>query len=619
MGALRPGISLQDANAQLAVVGVQWATANPGESRNQVLSVARLPRLAINTAPSDDHGILAGLSALLIAMSCAVLLIACLNLANLLLARGTARRKEIAIRLALGASRGAILRQLMVEGWILALAGGVFGLTLAAGTANVLVSSLNRISPSRLALDPTPDFRVLGAGFLTCLLATVFFALGPAWRLSRTDVNSDLKDAGSGGTKDGRTGLFAGRHLLVVAQISLTLALLVAAGLFTRGAIRAVNVQPGFQFDSGFYLQLDAGLVGYSESRTRQLYAQILDRVRSLPGVESASLAATIPLGELALGEGVQRAGAPTPPPSDAGSPAEGKSIGANYNVVGPDYFRTLGVPMLRGREFERAELFGTNLPRVVILNSVLAEKLWPGEDPLGRRVQFASPTVAGGKPNADRSLEVVGIVSPFRAHLSDHTPSPMVFVPGALDYRSDMSLHVRTRPGASASDVLQSARTAVRNLDPVLPVLAAKTLRFHVESNLQVWIIRTGALLFAAMGLVALSLAMVGIYGVKAYAVARRTREIGIRMALGASRGTVERMVLREGLHLTLLGLGIGFVLAGLAAQAAGRFLFEVQPLDPIVFLTAPCLLAIPAMLASWLPARRAAQVDPLVALRTE
>jgi len=628
VGRLKPGLTLSEANARLKVVSAQLEQSFPGENRNQQLMVATLPRMAINTAPHDDRGTLGALSALLLAMSCAVLLIACLNLANLLLARGAARRKEIAIRLALGAARRDVLRQLLIEGGLLASLGGVLGLLAAVWVSGWLVFSLNAIVPTPLTLDTRPDGRVIAATLGFAMLATMFFALGPAWKLARGDVNADLKsqinDGAGGGSR-----FFSVRHGLVVGQVALSLALLVAAGLFSRGAIRAMNVDPGFRFDRGFYVQMDARMAGYAETRTRQVYGEVLERVRGLAGVESATLAATVPLGDRSFGDGVQRAGSPLPPPVNAATPAEGQSFGANYNVIASDYFRTLGISMQRGREFAIGESSSTNLPRVAIINTSLAEKLWPGEDPLGQRLQFTSQghtgegpgTFLGSGQQSGQTIEVVGVVAPIRANLNDHTPSPMVFVPygQARDYWSAMNLHVRVRPTADEAGVMRAVREEVRRIDRGLPVLSAKTLRYHVATNVQVWVIRAGAWLFASLGLVAVLLAGIGVYGVKAYAVARRTREIGIRMALGASQEAVLRQILREGATLTLAGLGVGLLLAAATARAMSGFLFEVQPFDPLVFVGAPLLLAVPALLACWLPARRAARVDPMEALRNE
>lgn len=609
VGRLNAGLSLETANERLLAVSAQMAEANPGDNRDQRLLVARLPRMAMTMQPHNDRGQLGALSALLLTLSGAVLLIACLNLANLMLARGTARRREISIRFALGASRRVVLGQLLVEGLLLSAAGGVLGLVLSVWTAESLVSALNAISPARLELDTRPDLRVALATLGFCLLAVLFFALGPAWKLARLDVPNGLNEREGTTQAAASRSLLAPRHLLVMGQMALSLALVVAAGLFVRGALRTVAPDLGFPLERGLYLELDGGLAGYPEAQTRQVYAEVLERVRALPGVESASLTATIPLGTLSMGEGVQRAGAPRPAPPSAASPVEGEAVGSTYMVVGSDYFRTLGVRLQRGREFREQEFNQGSSPRVALVNSVLAEKLWPGEDILGRQIQFGR----------EEPMEVVGVVSPFRFHLSERTPSPLVVVPFGQDFRAAMILQIRAQPGMDPTRLIDLVRGTLRRLDPALPVLSAKTLENHIDTNIQIWVIRTGAGLFAALGGIALLLAVVGVYGVKAFMVACRTREIGIRMALGADRSEVVGMVLREGLTLTFLGMGVGLLLSAGLARAMAGFLFEVQPFDPWVFSVSLVALSVAAGIACWLPARRAARVDPMVALRSE
>lgn len=609
VGRLIPGLSIETANERLLGLSARMAEANPGENQTQKLLVAQLPRMAMTMQPHNDRRQLGALSALLLTLSGAVLLIACLNLANLMLARGTARRREISIRFALGASRRTVLGQLLVEGLLLAMVGSLLGLLLSAWTAENLVAALNAISPSRLDLDTRPDYRVVAATLGFCLLAVLFFALGPAWKLARLDTQSGLNEREGTTQSAASRSLLAPRHLLVIGQVALSLALLVAAGLFVRGALRTVAPDLGFPLERGFYLELDGGLAGYSETRTRQVYAEVLERVRTIPGVESASLAATIPLGMLSMGEGVQRAGSPLPPPTSSTSPAEGASIGSTFNVVSSDYFRTLGVQLQRGREFQDHEFQPGATRRVAVVNSILAEKLWPGEDILGRQIQFGR----------EGTMEVVGVVAPFKFHLSEHTLNPMVLVPFGQDFRPAMILQIRAQPGMDPARLLGVVRSELQRLDPNLPVLAAKTLQNHVETNVQVWVIRTGAGLFAALGGIALLLAVVGVYGVKAFMVACRTREIGIRMALGADRSEVVGMVLRDGLKITVLGLGLGLLLSAGLARAMTSFLFEVQPFDPWVFGIALVALSAAAGIACWLPARRAARVDPMVALRAE
>jgi predicted permease len=548
-------------------------------------------------------------------MSSILLLIACLNLANMMLARGSARRKEIAVRLAIGASCNRVLRQLMTEGFLLALLGGAGGVFLAIWATNTLaVFASANIQRDFLTFDPTPDVRVLAASFGFCLLAKIMFALGPSWRLTRLDVNADLKE--NAPEDANRARFFAPRNLLVIGQVALSLALLVAGSLFARSAAKAVEAEPGFAFSSNFFAQLEADTTGYNELRVRELYRRALEQVGTLPGVESVSFGLSMPFGDTHYGRRVQLAGSPSP---INGKPfatvAEGKEVPANYNVIGTDYFRTLGVPLLRGREFTLAEVQSTNSPRVAIISHLLADALWPGEDSLGKRLQFTR----SGTNAPDTSMEVIGIVPHLKKILTEKRPDPFLYVPYGQDFRTGILLHVRLAAGVDPTSLMLQTRAELRRLDPLLPVTALMTLRASHESGSTMGDLRMGARIFGAFGVLALLLAVVGIYGVNAYSVARRTREIGIRMALGASTADVLSLILREGARLTAVGLALGLLLAVVVGKLAGGYLYDVAALDPIAFTTASALLALSSLFACWLPARRAARVDPMVALRSE
>jgi predicted permease len=608
IGRLRPDVSIERANERLAMHAANLGQAFPREEGDHGLLVAKAPIMAVSSAPHDDRRTLGSLSLLLIGMSAAVLLIACLNLANMLLARSAARRREVAIRLALGARRRRILRQLITEGGLLALAGGALGLLLSAVVTSRLVMAVNAIAPMPIALDVKPDATVLLVSLGFCLFATLAFALGPAWRLSRPDVAADMKSQPDGSGSDIRRR-FVGRHLLAVTQVALSLTLLVGAGLFGRAAYRVSRLDTGFPTDRGLYLHFDAGLASYPERRLAVRMEELVQRVRAMPGVESAALAATFPMGYLSMGEIVRRAGTPWPTPDNAATPEEGLAMGSVLNEVSSDYFQTLGVKVIRGREFEPHEAAPGRTHRVAVINTVLAEKLWPREEALGRSVQLP-----GSAP-----LEVVGVVANHRATLKDSTPQPMIFLPCGRDTRSEMLLVVRGSPGLDAGDLLRRTREEARRLDERIPLVAARTLRDHVDANFQAWIIRAAGGLFAALGASAMLLAVLGVYGVTAFGVARRTREIGIRMAMGSTRAAVLRLILAQGASLTAAGLVGGLVLGALAALAMKGFLFEVRPFDPWVFTCAFLLLASASLLACWLPARRAARVDPMVALRNE
>jgi predicted permease len=603
VGRLRPGQTRQSVDGRLASLAAGLAQTYPAEYRDRTLIAHPLSRLSVSTSPTDD-GSVAIPATLLLAMAAVVLLIAALNVANMTLARGAARRKEIAVRLALGGGRGAIVQQLFLEGLLLAILGGAAGLVLSYGGTTLFAHSISHMVPFELVVPAAPDARVLAATMGFCLLSTLLFGFLPALNLSRPSLISDLRASDNADAASGRNRLFSRRNLLVIAQVSLSLTLLTAAGLFIRGSSSVASADPGFSLDNRVLVEFDSSLAGYGEARGRQLYTALLARMQSLPGVESASLAATVPFGIVSLSRSVQPAGAASKP------------VNCAFNVVSADYFRTLGVPLLRGRTFDIAEASRTARP-VVILDRLAAQRLWPDGDAIGKHI-FAS----GGGDTADiPDLEVVGIAGNVREHIIGGDSEPHMYVPFGQQYVADMHIHLRTAPmGPDATArFLGTVRQEVRAADSALPVLGIKSLRTHVESSADYWLIQMGARMFSLFGGIALLLAVIGLYGVRAYSVARRTREIGIRMALGASAAGTQRMVLREGLQLMAAGGAVGLVLSLLTGRILSGLLFRVNGADPLVFSTAAVLLGGVSLLACYLPARRAARIDPMVALRWE
>ena len=356
-----------------------------------------------------------------------------------------------------------------------------------------------------------------------------------------------------------------------------------------------------------------------------------------MPGVERASISATVPFGMISLSKNIQRAGVRPGPDAKPASAAEGLAFNASWNSVGAAYFSTVGLPVVRGRAFNDAEATQAGGAMVAIVDDVLAKKLWPDADALGQRIQFAgdnAPRAKGsgggsmgmsadlsGEIKPDETIEIVGIAPTTRHALFEKDPSGAIYVPFAHGFQSDVSFFVRFRSLASGSESMTAdlLRRTVRDVDPSIPIVSLKTFRQHLESNLQLWIVRAGAALFSIFGGLALGLAVVGLYGVKAYSVARRTREIGIRMALGAQPGMVLRMIMREGFIMLVSGVAIGLLLAMATAKILSGILYQVGALDPIAFTFAPLLLAAAALIATWLPARRATHIDPIQALRTE
>jgi predicted permease len=634
IGRLKPGIVPAAADPALSTLAANLEKTFPVEQKDQTFTTAPLSRFATSTSPQGD-GEIKKLAPLLFGMAVVVLLVACLNLANMLLARGTARRKEIAIRLALGGSRARIVRQLLTEGLVLAILGGAFGLLLGLWSSDLLMASIGNLLPLDLVFLNGPNPSMLAATFGLCVFGTLCFALGPAVKLSRAAVVGDLKEsAGEDPVK--RRWKFLPRNPLVVIQIAFSLALLTAAALFIRGALKAASPDTGLQADRSFLLEVDASLAGYEQKRGLDLYRNLGERLAALPGVEHASISSTVPFGMISLSKLVQRAGLHPAADAKPANAAEGLAFDATWNSVGADYFATVGVPVVRGRAFNVGEATQTAGPAVAIIDEVLAKKLWPDGDALGQRIQYAkanAPREAGnragagiqedgsGDIKADETIEIVGIVPATRTGLFEKNPPGALYLPFARGFQSNVFFYIKfnSLPRTSETATADVLRRTVREVDATMPVLSLKTFERHLESNIQLWIVRAGATLFSVFGFLALGLAVVGVYGVKAYSVARRTREIGIRMALGARRETVQWMILREGFVMLGSGIVIGLLLAAGTGKLVSSMLYQVGSLDPIAFTLAPLVLAAAATLATWLPARRATRISPMAALRTE
>jgi predicted permease len=479
-----------------------------------------------------------------------------------------------------------------------------------------------------------PNFSILAATFAFCVVGTLGFALGPALKLSRSAVVADLKEQ-AGEDVVRRRWKFLPRNPLVVAQIAFSLALLTAAALFIRGAAKAASVNTGLTPGASFLLETDASLAGYDQKRAQDLYRNLEERLAALPAVEHTSVSATVPFGMIMLDRNVQRAGVQPAPDAKPATAAEGLAFSAAWNSVGADYFATVGLPVVRGRVFSQAEATQSGGPMVAIIDEVLAKKLWPEGDALGQRIQYASDNATRAKSDSRRvgmtgdlsgetgkeTIEIVGIVPTTKQGLFEKDPHGQIYLPFARGFQSNISFIVRFRslPAGSEASTADLLRRTVREVDPALPILSLKSFSQHLDSNFQLWVVRAGAAMFSVFGGLALGLAIVGLYGVKAYSVARRTREIGIRMALGAQPGTVLRMIMREGSIMLLSGIVLGLLLAAGTGKILSGMLYEVGALDPVAFTFAPLTLAIAALFATWLPARRATRISPMAALRTE
>ena len=614
IGRLKPGMTMAAAKPALEGLAANLERAYPVEQKNQTFITAPVSRISVSNNPTAASGV-KSIAPLLLGMAVVVLLVACLNLANMLLARGTARRKEIAIRLALGGSRWRIVRQLLSEGFVLALLGGMGGLILGLWSSDLLIASMRKFMPFEIVWSTGASPAILAATFGFCMLGTLMFALGPALKISRSAVIADLKENAREGVLQ-RRWKFLPHNPLVVVQIAFSLALLTAAALFVRGAGKAASVDSGLKPGASYLLEVDASLAGYEPKRAQELYQNLNARLAALPGVEHVSISANVPFGMISSDKNVQRAGINPGADAKPSTAAEGLAFKSAWNSVGANYFSTVGLPVLRGRVFTEVEATQPG-PSVAIIDEPLAKKLWPDRDALGQRVQYA-----GEKEQQNQTIEIIGIVPVTRHDLfASEEPDGSIYVPFARGFQSNISFFVRFHslaPGneASTADVL---RRVVREVDPSLPIISLQTFAHYLDSNLDLWLVRAGAVMFSVFGGLALGLAVVGLYGVKAYSVARRTREIGIRMALGAQPRMVLRLIMGEGSIMLLCGLAIGLLLAAAVGKILSGILFEVGAFDPPAFASAFIILAAAALITTWLPARRATRINPMVALRTE
>jgi len=535
-----------------------------------------------------------------------------------LLARGTSRSKEIAVRLAVGASRWRIVRQLLAEGFLLAICGGIVGLVLSIWCNNFLLNSfavlLNNINFSFI-IDLTPDGWVIEATFLFCLIATLLFSLGPALKATKADLVNDLKQQVGEPARIGRfSRFFALRHISVMAQIALSLMLLFAAGLFFRGAMKAAGLNPGFVAAGDLVTEMDFTLVKKDPAEARREIFNIIQRARELPGVTAVGVGTMLPYGNFANSRRIMSTKSTLS--NDPKAPDPGAT--ALWTATTPGYFDSIGVKILRGRDFTQAECENKEGRQVGIIDELMAKKLFPNEDAIGQHVRYTIPP-KDGSPN---DIEIVGIVNAHYHDVQEDTRSTgRLFVPYAQGYTGDGFLHVRlnTQDRKTVVGMMSTVRSMLRNIDPDIPIIHMAPYVDLLDGCVGLWIVRMGAVLFGAFGCIALLLAVVGVYGVKAYAVACRTREIGIRMALGAHRKDVFALIMRQGALQTGLAISAGVLLSLAIGRVLSQILYGVSSSDPFALISSSLLLAAAALLACFLPARRATYVNPITALRTE
>jgi predicted permease len=591
-GRLEPGITLGQAQTAMAALTAQLKREHWDRLWGSSAAKAGLLLSANETRfnPGRRASVVNFLG-LLLATTGLVLLIACSNVANLLLVQATRRTREIAVRLSLGAGRSRLVRQLLTESVVLSLLGGAVGLAVAVATSEFL-AGFRQPFRMPLLLETGLNLRMLGFAWLASLFTGILFGLAPARQAMKLELTPALKsDTPSSVAGSRRWGL---RSTLMVAQVALSLLLLIGAGLFVRTLQNAQAAD--VTRDPGNVLLFKQGITsrGYDEAQGKALYPQLLERVQGVPGVRSAALVYIVPLGGMRGGTDVV-----------VDHPAVGKRrLQVDVNVVTPRYFQTIGIPLLHGRAFTGQD--GEGAPAVAIVNEQWARRFWPGQDPVGKRFQTT------WEP---RTVEVVGVVrdGPFRNYRAQI--KPCFYVPLAQDYRKQMSLVVRTYGDPPA--LLPLVRRRIEELDKDFANLEVLTLKSHRDAGLSQERLTAG--LLSALGLLALALAAIGVYGVISFSAAQRTREIGLRMAMGARPADVLALVLRSGMWLAIIGVVVGLGAALGLTRFVASLVFGVSPTDPLVFAAVSLLLLGVALLACYIPARRAAKVDPLVALRYE
>ena len=599
LGRLKPGVSLAQAQSSLSVIAGRLAAQYPTTDKDATVRV--IPERLARPAPfvTNFVTVIAGLFLLLPAL---VLLLAWLNVANILLARATARQREMAIRAALGAGRGRLIRQMLTESLLLALLGGIGGVVLGEWAISVSSSMIHSVTSTSsgvaFRMDYSLDWRVFAYTLGTVVLSGIFLGVWPAFRAGRVDVNTVLHEGGrSDSAGVGRHGV---RSALLVAQVAGSLMLLIVAGLFVRSLERAEHMYLGFDPDHVLNVMLDVRQIGYDETRAKAFCRDLKDRVRALPGVQSASLAFNVPLQMPSPASPIHLEGRPLPP----GQPPPEVS----YDSIDPEYFETMRIPLLDGRTFRESD--NEKARPVAIVNQSMARKFWPNDDPIGKRF--------GTKGATGPFIEVIGLARDGQSmwHFSADA-QPYFYLPLAQNFSSFLTLQVRTT--VPPESLLLGVQGEIHRLAPDLPIFNAGTMQQGVHGLGGLFMFRLAAALAGVMGVLGLTLATVGVYGVVSFGAAQRTREIGIRMALGASRRAVLIAVVRQGLQLTLIGIGSGLVGAFALSRLLRSMLVGVNPGDPGTFIGVSLLLLAIALLASYIPARRATKVDPMVALRHE
>jgi putative ABC transport system permease protein len=590
VGRLKPGVTLAQAQSDIAGIARRLEQDFPKTNSGLGSNVISLHTQVVGNVKT--------LLSILLGAVALVLLIACTNVASLLLARATQRDREFAIRRAVGASRLRLVRQLLTESVVLGLAGGLAGLGLSVWAVDLFI----KLSPGdipRLS-EASVDLRLLGFTFLVSMITGVTFGLWPALQATAGSLNQSLKETGSKAS-EGKQRRRA-RNVLIVTELALAQVLLVGAGLLLMSYFRVSQIDPGFNAERVLSAKIAPAASKYPDAKSRvQFYSRVLDRLRSLPGVSSAGMVMNLPLSGASMNRGFQAEGRPEPKPDE--------NVSMDYQVVSHDYFSTLGVPIIRGRGFTEQDRDGA--PRVIVINEAMATRYWPNEDPVGKRMAI-------GESSKETSWRtIVGVAGDMHHASLTELPVPTAFI----DYRQDveswsrMAFVIKTE--TDAASFTSSVRSSLVSLDPQQPVYAIETMEKLLASSVAPR--RFVMSLIGSLAFIALALAVVGIYSVISFSVSERTREIGIRMALGADRRDVLKLVLGQGMRVAIFGILAGAVIAFALSGLIKSLLFEVSASDPKTFVLVSSLLTLVALIACYLPARRATRVDPLVALKNE
>jgi predicted permease len=593
MGVLKPGVSRKEAQASVDVVAQRLNQQFPDTHKG--VSYRIYPERLARPEPDPTNGLLL-VSVLFIVLAGLVLLLACSNVANIVLVRATARERELAVRTALGAARSRIVKQLLTESFLLACIGGGLGLMVSLWTARLISSVRLAVADMPLRFDFSFDWRVFTFGIAIAAFTGLVVGLAPAWRAARADFTQVLHEGSRGILGSGRARL---RNVLVVSQIAVSLVLLVVAGLFVRSSQNAEHGYLGFDPHNVLNLTMETRTIGYDQPTTQQFLRDMEDRVRTLPGVQSASLTSSVPMGyssdsSLVYPQGQTYSGKDSAP-------------GAFYSTVDPAYFTTMRVPLLRGRFLTEQDK--EKDPKVAVINEAMANKLWPNQDPVGKHFSSGEPSSA--------PIEVVGVAR--QGKYVDPVDNTILFFYRPLSQNPETFATLQVRTAGDPHALIPEVEQQIHSLAPGLPLTDVQTMEEELGGVNGFFLYRMGTRFTVALGLLGLLLALVGVYSVISYAAAQKTHEIGIRMALGADRGDVLRMVLRQGFALIGAGLVAGLVLAVLAGHGISALLVNVSPSDPLTLIAVTLLLAMVGLAASFIPARRAMKIEPLRALKYE